>query len=200
MTVRTLTIAFALLRIAAAGADQLTIPQVVKLRAPEPVLLTRIRELVPVTFEETIENADLVVHGTVAPMRTYLSDDQKELYTDYAITPLRVVFQRHVVGSQVPGVAQPIVVKRWGGRMVIDGVQVTVEDMNLASFENGAELVLILRSSEDGKYRIAKEIAGVLGVRGGLISPTIRSVLKSEQLMGMTVAQFEAEVVRRLRP
>ena len=120
------------------------------------------------------------------------------MYTDYVVTPRRVVFQRAIATSRVPGVAQPIVVKRWGGRMIVDSVQVVMTKRDLPPFEPGAELILVLSSAKDGSYQIAGEIAGVLRVTDRS-APTHGSALKSEQLNGITVDQFEAEV-RRLRP
>jgi hypothetical protein len=182
-----------------AHADQLTLPQMARLNAPKPVYVQRSRELVPVALDDIVATADLIVHGTVAPISTYLSDDQKEMYTDYQVTPLRVILQRGVATSPVPGVSQPVIVKRWGGHSVIDGVDVSLEDTDLRPFEKGVELILILAAHKDGKYRISGDVAGVLGVSAGRIATSISHVLRAERYAGITVAQLESEV-RRLRP
>jgi hypothetical protein len=194
-----LVVICALSAIATAQADQLTLPQMARRSAPRPVYIERGRELVPVALEEIVATADLIVHGTVAPVSAYLSDDEKELYTDYAVTPLRVILQRGAVTSQAPELPRPIIVKHWGGHTVIEGVDVSLVDTDLPPFANGAEVVLVLKSHMDGKYRISKEVAGVLGVSAGRIATPVSLALRAERFTGLTIAQFESEV-RRLRP
>lgn len=46
---------------------------------------------------------------------SYLSDDQRDIYTDYVSTPIRVMRERIAIAAGRPGVQppSPIVVKRW---------------------------------------------------------------------------------------
>jgi hypothetical protein len=103
------------------------------------------------------------------------------------------------VTSQAPGLSRPVIVKHWGGHTVIDGVDVSLVDTDLPPFDNGAELILLLESHKDGKYRISQDVAGALGVEAGRIATSVSHALRAKRYTGLTVAQFESEV-RRLRP
>src|SRR5206468_4266649 len=107
--------------------------------------------------------------------------------------------QRTQSAVSAPGPARPIVVKRWGGDMVIGGVSVFVVDKDLRPFEDGTELLLILNSANDGKYRIAGGVAGALPVKDGKILPSNNRALKEPRWVGMTIEQVESEVRRLAR-
>jgi hypothetical protein len=92
-----------------------TLPELARRSAPEGMNRTPMRELVPTSVERLLPQADLVVYGTVATSTARLSSDQKDLYTDYVIQPLRVVSQRSVMAVSQPGQTSQIVVTRWGG-------------------------------------------------------------------------------------
>jgi hypothetical protein len=193
-------VVLALSSVPSAQVDRrMTIPDMIRGRAPDPLKLGRILEVMPETLEEMLPTADLVVEGTVEPINTYLSSDQKDLYTDYLVTPLRTVLQRNVVPTTGPGKVPPIIVKRWGGRTVIDGVQVIVEDNDVRSFRPGERLLLILVYNKgDGKYHLPADDSGAFSVNGDQIEPMVNHP-RVARFRGMAIAQFELEV-RRLAP
>src|SRR5436190_12177149 len=94
---------------------RLTIPELVSRHGPEPISLGRVRELLPEDFDELVSTSDLIIEGRIERSVTYLSDDQRDLFTDYFLSPQRVVIGSGIVASSVPGEVAPIVVKRWGG-------------------------------------------------------------------------------------
>jgi hypothetical protein len=137
-------------------------------RLAKPIFIERQRELTPAPFQPTVVDADLIVHATVKPIRTYISDDRFELFTEFAVTPLRVLYQRTTPSSNVPAPATPIVFTVWGGRTLVAGVEVELRDKDAARLEDGSEVVLYLR--QDGRsYRLVSEVAGILGVKGGRV-------------------------------
>jgi hypothetical protein len=177
-----------------------TLPEIARKFAPEPVHQLEIRETVFLSLEGVLPITELVVHSTVARVTTYLSADEKDLYTDYLIAPIRVILQRGAPALTSDIARTPIVVNRWGGETTIDDVRVIQEDYELRPFRVGEKLVLLLRKDEvDGKYRLVSIANGAFSlgdsrmepvVRGGDVSPVFDSV------RGLTVAQFEAEVHR----
>jgi hypothetical protein len=177
-----------------------TLPDLAKLQGPGPVSRSRIRELAPPSFEDIVAKADLIVHGRAVATKTYLSDDQMHLYTDYVITPMNVLLQRAGASSLVPGAQMPIVLKQFGGQMTIQGVKVSDQDDDLPPLKSGTEVLLVLvYSKADGKYRLPDEIAGAFLVNGAQIAPLLRTPVKDERFTGMSLTQFASEV-RRLRP
>lgn len=172
----------------------LTIPELVRRQAPEPLYQSRTRELLPPPLKEIASKADLIVRGRVESSTTYLSGDQRSLYTDYIIFPRRVMSQTKVQSSPQPGVVSAITVKRWGGRTVIDGVQVTAEDADLRFFEAGEEVYLFLVHSDDeGKYELLG--LGAFAVSQHGIRPLVKHP-DHQRFEGWSAVQFESEVQR----
>ena len=59
----------------------------------------------------------------------------------------------------------PIVVTMWGGKIVVNGVHVVVQDLNVRPLEPGDEVVLFLeKAATPDRYRIVGEIGGLFGV------------------------------------
>ena len=72
------------------------------------MFVERTREVVPTTLEAVIPSADLIVYGRVAPVRTYLSDDQRELFTDYLFNHgWRIVTSRDTAHGVVMNLEEP---------------------------------------------------------------------------------------------
>jgi hypothetical protein len=171
-----------------------TLPQLARRSAPKPVLIERMRELLPEPFEQVVAGADLIVHGTAMPVRTYLSEDENSLFTDYLISPLRVMFQKSPTVSAIPGVAKPIIVKRWGGKTVINGVDVSETDRDAPAFDAGIELVLCLALDvKDGTYHMVSDVSGTFAVKNGTIVPLVNDA-KFDRFKGTTIEQLAAEV------
>jgi hypothetical protein len=193
-----LCVAYVLSVGASAQTGRPTIPDLVRQQAPQPVWQGRIAEQMPKDLEELAPLADLVIKGKVASARAYLSKDERDLYTDYVIHPSQVFLQARVHDSPQPGVVAAIVVRKWGGQTVIEGVQVTAEDSNVRAFIVGEELLLCLTYDQStGKYVIAGG-TGAFSVRGDVIYPFMQHP-KTESLTAMKVEEFAAEI-RRLRP
>lgn len=183
----------------AVAAQSLTLPELVRRQAPQPLWQSRIRELFPDALEEMLPKTDLIVQGTVDQFSTHLSTDQTELYTDYVIAPLRIVRRREVKSSGGISLPAPIVLTRWGGQMLIDGVSVTVEDANLPAFHVGEQLWLMLvYNRPDGKYQLPGAVSGAFAVEGGKIRPLVQHPVY-ERFRGMSVAEIESEVRRLSR-
>ncbi len=176
-----------------AVAQPLTIPQRVARGDSQPVHLERISEILDLPFDALAREADTIVYGTVTALRTYLSDDQREVLTDYEVTPIQVVAQRVVKPSPTPG-PQPIVITQWGGQLTIDGVQVTAEDHNLPMLPAGVPLVLFLTSSAKGGRHAGDDIMKAFAVDGVRMRPLSKPPLALERFKGVELGQFLKEV------
>ena len=186
---------------AAAPIDQgLTIHEAIARHPGEPIHKARMRELMPLTLEEMAIQADTVIVGTIETTTTYLPrHDQTALYTDYAVTPTRVVVALGADNSPVPAPPPRIVITRWGGRTQIDGVSVTVDDVDLRQFRVGEELLLFLDFNEtDQTYRlVGGDISGVFAVENSRVRALVKHP-RHEKLSGLEIGELEYEV-RRLR-
>jgi len=176
-----------------------TLPELAVRVAPNPVLLGRNFEMIPPSLGKMVQAADLIVLGTVGTGKTYLSADQRDLYTDYLVTPRRVLAQRIPAQSSPRAAAAPIIVKRWGGQIVLNGVSVTQEEHDLRTFQSGDDLLLLLMYDKtDGKYRLYGGISGAFSVSNGRVVSLLKNYTIPD-VRDATTAQIESEV-RRLRP
>lgn len=169
--------------------------------APMPILVERQRELVPSPFDPLVSSADLIVHANIRFVRTYLSDDQSELFTDYAVTSRRVLYQRSLPQSRTLTVA-PILLTVWGGRTMLEGVDVELRDKDAPRLGDNSEVVLFLREEGGGSYRLVSDVTGALGITAGTIDFRNSDQAYDERfrkMRGATVEQLDEEV-RRLKP
>lgn len=192
-------VVFALTATAGAQEPDLrpTLPELAIRVAPDPVILGRIREMVTPSLRKMAQGADLIVHGSVGPGKTYLSADLRDLYTDYLVTPRRGLARRTPQASSAPAATAPIIVKRWGGQIVLNGVSVTQDDYDLRQFQSGDELLLLLMYDRtDGKYQLVGEVSGAFSVSNGRVVQLLRNRPIAEYVRDATIAQFESEVLR----
>jgi hypothetical protein len=158
--------------------------------APAPLLETRQRELVPYPLEEIIPKADLVIHGRVKAAQSSLSGDERAVYTDYVITVIRVLYEPPSQPRQPRG-PRTVTVTRWGGQITLEGVSVTLEDRDLAQFQIGDELFLVLAAdTSNGKYQLIGQVSGAFRVRSERIEPLVSSPTY-ERLSGVSIDELQ---------
>jgi len=177
--------------VSAAQDSKGTLRDVVRRQAPAPVLQTRQRELYPEPLEKMIPQADVVIHGVVTTAQSYLSSDERDVFTDYTVTPIRVLYQRPSQAGR-PVALKTVTVKRWGGKVTIDGVPVTLQDLDLPQFQDGDELFLVLLLDKaDGKYRLPSPVSGAFRAQNGKIQPLV-SHPTYEGLRGLSIDELQS--------
>jgi hypothetical protein len=82
-----------------------------------------------------------------------MSPDQLEIFTDYSVTPTSIVANRQTVP------ATPLI-KKWGGVLTVEGVEVRFEDSNVPALPAGTSLVLLLKANTDGTFRLPTDGPG----------------------------------------
>jgi hypothetical protein len=184
-----------LLTTSGSAQDRMTIPEAAARVSPGPLYKTRTAEVTELDVSKMVASSDLVLVGTLEQSRVYLSDDQTELYTEYRINPTEVVVQRKPQVSASPG-AQPILMRQWGGRTEIGGVEVNVIDSNLAPLPTGVPLVLLLTRAADGVYELVGVSDGAFSARGGKVRAMRYPPTGAEKYREMTLGLFVAELRR----
>jgi hypothetical protein len=103
-----------------------------------------------------VKRADLIIKGKVSRRVSYLTPDDRDVYTDYELAMAQTLFQRQVVSTDTPGIALPLIFKSRGGRVVTDGLEITVEvrsNSALVTIVEGDEVYLFARrDATDGKW------------------------------------------------
>ncbi len=192
-----LCVTFTTVSVAAMGQE--TLPELVR-RTGQPVEIERMPELVPFTFQELTEKADLIVFGTARPVAVSLSDDGRALFTDYSLSPIRVLCER--TPRPATETDQPLVVRRWGGTTVINAIPVVVKEKYAPPFEHASAVVVwLVRERGRATYRLVSEVHGVIGVTDGVLQLWARPELYAtdvtwNRLRGASVKQLALELSR----
>jgi len=186
-----------------------TLPEEAQRLGPKPVYLTRSLDRVLESLDSVIATTDVAFLGRVVQINAHLSADQKSIFTDYSIQPLRVIWPRpkEAPSATRPGIqpqaAAYIVVERWGGTMTLGGVQVTQEDSDLRAFRQGEELILFLKFDKGkNKYSPVSPSSGIFYLERGRIRSFLRdsdNLPVFDSVRGMTLDEFDVEVNRRSR-
>jgi hypothetical protein len=198
-----ITAALLVISLLTVSAQDETLIDIARRSAPNPVFQSRSAELVMISVESVIPDADRIVQGTVESSKTYLSADKKNLYTDYVVRPLRVMKPvQSTPATSRPGTNQilSIVVTRWGGEMLLEGVRVIQEDHDTPQFKVGEELILLLSQRGADKFGLAAPVSSAFTVSRGQVQPlTLGGHPVYDTVRGLSVAQFEALVRRSSR-
>lgn len=153
-----------------------TIPELVDRRRPDPVEIVRITEVLPPSLDDLVRSSTLVVRGTLRRLRTYLSEDQTTLLTDYEVLPR----QRVARSGPAPTIKSPgtmrVIFTQWGGETTINGVEVVVAELSLRPFVDGSEVILFLREQgATGKFELVHDFAAAFDVTSNRVQPQLAS-------------------------
>jgi len=125
------------------------------------------------TLDSVLSNTDLIVRGTLGEPRSYLSDDQRAVLTDYPLLNASVLYERKGLPLPPTLISQPLAVTLLGGMIEINGLTFTERPAALPALDPGDEHVLCLKM-EKGKLLIALQYFGAFAVRDGHLTPLTR--------------------------
>jgi hypothetical protein len=142
-----------------------------------------------------VRNADLIVQGELTRLKTYLSADQKTLYTDYQLTPEKHIASRVPVNLSKPGPAPVYVLRDWGGATVIDGVDVKVDTRGELAMPIGKPVLVFPTFNEEiQKYEIYPGYVFEL-VAGRQLEPRITEAgVVDPRLVGSDIGDVVKEI------
>ncbi|KAF5407601.1 MAG: hypothetical protein Udaeo2_22980 [Candidatus Udaeobacter sp.] len=107
---------------------------------------------------DVVERADLIVEGIVRTRASYLTDDGRDIFTDYDLSIRHVLFQREMLVSSRPGVAVPVIFKSHGGQVIVDGLRLVVNvqtnHARVTLTEGDHVYLFAARDRDDGKWRV----------------------------------------------
>ena len=202
---KTTALTLSIYAVLAPSSEAQTLRDAARLSAPGPVAMLTMCDCPEVTLEQLTSTADLIVQGTVRPLQTYLSPDEKELLTDYLVVPTRILLQRAAQTSGRPGPAAAITLTRRGGTTLIEGVQVSFVDQQVAPLIAGAEYILFLRLDKERSdtFRDVNERVGTWSVEKGLVRLLGEAGMHGEtfaRVRGIPIDRLEAELRRTPEP
>jgi hypothetical protein len=96
-------------------------------------------------MHDVLRRTDTIVRGIIGqPLPSYLSRDQREVYTDYPVRSPWILYQEVLVPSPIPGLLPNVTVVVRGGAVVIKGVPFTAEYRGQPEMTPGSECVFLL--------------------------------------------------------
>src|SRR4029453_13507420 len=72
---------------------------------------------------ELLSESDLVVQGRIVEARVHLGPDELYVFTDLVIPPIRFIKKRRPRTTARPGETTEIVIRRLGGRLIENGLE-----------------------------------------------------------------------------
>lgn len=148
-------------------------------------------------FDRILGDTDVIVRGLVGEPRSYLSDDQLDVYTDYPLINPVVLYQSALVTATKPGMPT-VIVTLLGGRIMINGLTFTSTHEALPSLEPGEECLFLLKRIGD-RYRVAVTYFGVFRIAGEKLTPLVKISEFASEYRDAPAGQAAAEMVARLR-
>ena len=143
---------------------QETVPELVR-RHKGNVEFLVIREFSPVGLSELARDCDLIARVVVVDGRSHLSDDEREVQSEYTLQIIDSLLSRKTLTP-----AQNIIVTKPGGTLTIDGYQFTTRETDFPPFLTTDEYVLFLRfDARTGKYVVPYGAQGAFRHVAGVI-------------------------------
>jgi hypothetical protein len=117
-----------------------------------------------------VAHVDQIVRGIVGPAKpSYLSDNQQEVYTDYAIIDPVILYQAKVTTSTRPGVMPTATATIFGGTITIHGLSFTSTHDGLRALKPGVECLFLLERIGVHHFIVGKYF-GVFRIRNGVLT------------------------------
>jgi hypothetical protein len=121
-----------------------------------------------------LNRTDTLVRGIVGePHPSYLSEDQREVFTDYPILSPTVLYQETLALSDRPGIVKGIAVAVRGGSILVNGIPFTAKYDGQPQLKPGTEYLFLLRKDKE-KYRVVGDYYGIFGTVDGRFGPLFR--------------------------
>ena len=149
------------------------------------------------SVDDILAETDLIVRGIVQQPRSYLSDDQMEVFTDYSILNPTIFYQSEKAASvalNMPG----IVVTLIGGTVAIDGLRFTSTPQALPRLDAGSDCLLLLKAHR-GRYHLAGDYFGAFRIMSGRIMPLVNKQGFASDYANADIGEARKELVQRVR-
>jgi hypothetical protein len=187
------------------SAYQNTIYDIIQRRPDRPLEIRLTPQYVANSFEQLVQESDLIVYGRVERSRVYLSENEIRLMTDYLVHPIRILLDRSshaTAGVQEP---RPIVVTRLGGEGMVGDVHVIYRHEGAIDFDSAPAFILLLKLKQDGtSYELVNDANSAFPVAEETVRLPPRGYLvedaRSRRIQNGSIEGFRAEVERVVNP
>lgn len=139
-----------------------TIPERVTISDGKPVSINVRGDTRGLSLQE-LASASLIVRGRLRRVGSYLSKDNRHIWTTYELLPSRVIVDRNA-DHPIPGIGPPYVVTLYGGDVMISGIRAEVVDASRHTWSSGTDLLLFLVGAEDIGAKGLRPMGGASGM------------------------------------
>jgi len=151
------------------------------------------------TFDDVARLSDLIVRGRVGHVTTRLSDDGDYVLTEFTIIPSKVYKGSAGDVVKTPGPTKPLIVRRLGGTVIVDGLQLTT-DANLypetESLREGEDVLLFLnRNANTGNCGFTGGPNGAYRIADGQVTAMTESTAVQRGEEPQSFEAFESRVL-----
>ena len=124
------------------------------------------------TVAQFTREADVVFHGRLVKLRTYISEDGEQVVSDYAIRDGQLLAARSDEAyRRAVDASKPRTVTLTGGELLLEGVQVRGASSVLCHVVDGGEYLLFLTPKRGEVEGYALYSAGIFAIEGGRVKP-----------------------------
>jgi hypothetical protein len=148
-----------------------------------------IREFSPVDLSTLVAQSALIGRVLITDATSFLADGGRTISTDYSGLVLSVEKgDPNLLGKSV-------VVRRPGGRVVVDGVAITGTEPDFPPFERGDEFVLFLKPDTNAYFSVVVGGQGAFKVESGSVRQVSRDFGTWNSERGnLNLTQFLSEI------
>jgi hypothetical protein len=145
------------------------------------------------SIEQTLARTDVAMIAIVGQPRAYLSDDQRDVFTDYTLDQRVVLYRREMSTFATD---QPITVTAHGGTVTVNGIRYTLKHEALPPLPVGATCLFLLKHVGN-RYHVADTYYGVFRVNDTLI-PLVNDERFAPQYKSMAATAAIKDIAARL--
>jgi hypothetical protein len=150
------------------------------------------------SVNDILLRTDMVVRGVLGEPRSYLSDDQKDVFTDYPIIDPILVYRARVLTETQPGLISAMTVTQLGGTVVLNGLTYTQREESLLPLKPGVESLFLLQRVGN-RYLIAGTFLGAFSISGGTLTSLAKDQHFAAEFRGIATTDAITDMLNRLR-
>jgi hypothetical protein len=144
------------------------------------------------------KDIDVVLKGVVGSSRSYLSEDQRSVLTDYEIENPVVLYHGAAARAARPGIAEKIAVTLRGGTIKIGGVEFIQFEEGLPILQPGAEHLFLLQLIDNHYYPVGLYL-GAFGIVDGRLRSLSRVQNFAPEYRDVPAADAAVDVIAKIR-
>jgi hypothetical protein len=151
------------------------------------------------SWQQVVAMSEVIVHGQIASLQPRLTKDDNNVLTYVSLAPLEFLKGTHKEAPATkPGFTSGIVFIHGGGRVVVDGLELTMIDESAPepALKVGEQVVAFLTpmASEPGVFNLAYGSLGLLRLQGGKLINSSPQIDKVRPVDSGSVAELRAKI------